>query len=62
MSSSVKPRSAKVNRGKIFVAYGKPIDPMPYIEKKRSVQAYDVYKEITEELRKRIIALSKLPY
>jgi hypothetical protein len=25
-----------------------------YIEKKKSIQAYDVYKEVTDELRKRV--------
>ena len=45
-------------RGKISVFFGKPIDPKPYIEKKKTMQAYDVYKEITEELRKRIMELA----
>ena len=58
----LQPETAKINRGKVFVAYGKPIDPAPYIEKKKTIQAYDVYKEITEELRNRIVELSKLPY
>lgn len=48
--------------GKISVIYGRPIDPATYIEKKKTVQAYDVYKEFTEELRSRILELSKLPY
>jgi len=55
----LKPETAKVNRGKIFVNYGQPIDPAPYIEMKKTRQAYDVYKEITEELRKRIVELSR---
>lgn len=48
--------------GKINVVYGKPIDPAPYIEKKKTRQAYEVYKEFTEELRTRILELSKSPY
>jgi 1-acyl-sn-glycerol-3-phosphate acyltransferase len=45
--------------GKISVYYGKPIDPAPYIEKKKTTQAYDVYKAFTEDLRARILELSK---
>lgn len=43
----------------ITVSIGEPIKMAPYIEKKKSVQAYDVYKEATEELRNRILALSQ---
>ena len=43
----------------ITVTYGEPIDPQPYIEMKKVKQAYDVYKDLTEELRRRIIALSR---
>jgi 1-acyl-sn-glycerol-3-phosphate acyltransferase len=38
----------------ISVTFGKPILMDQYIEKKKSVQAYDVYREATDELRKRI--------
>lgn len=38
----------------VSVTFGKPILMDPYVEKKKSIQAYDVYKEVTEELRKRI--------
>lgn len=44
-------------RGPIKVSFGKPIEMGPYIEKKKTTQAYDVYKEVTEELRNRIIKL-----
>lgn len=43
----------------VSVSFGKPISMEPYIEKKKTVQAYDVYKEVTEELRQRILSLSK---
>ncbi len=46
----------------VSVAFGKPIEMKAYVEKKKNVQAYDVYKEVTEELRQRIIALSQSPY
>ncbi|MDD5383174.1 MAG: lysophospholipid acyltransferase family protein [Candidatus Margulisbacteria bacterium] len=46
----------------VAVSFGKAIAMEPYIEKKRSVQAYDVYKEVTEQLRQRIVALSRSPY
>ena len=51
------PGSGMFRPGKISVYYGKPIDPAPYIEKKKTAQAYDVYKEFTEELRNRILGL-----
>ncbi len=41
----------------ITVSFGKPIDMAPYIEKLKSVQAYDVYKEVAEEARRRVLAL-----
>jgi 1-acyl-sn-glycerol-3-phosphate acyltransferase len=41
----------------ITVTIGEPIQMQPYIEKKQTVQAYDVYKEVTEELRNRVISL-----
>lgn len=43
----------------ISVSFGKPMEMEPYAEKKKTAQAYDVYKEATEELRKRIRALSQ---
>jgi 1-acyl-sn-glycerol-3-phosphate acyltransferase len=45
----------------VAVSFGKPIAPEVYREKLRTVQAYDVYKEVTEELRQRIIGLSRSP-
>lgn len=42
----------------VSVSFGKPISMDPYIEKKKSIQAYDVYKEVTDELRNRILELS----
>lgn len=44
-------------RGPVKVSFGKPIEMGPYIEKKKTTQAYDVYKEVAEELRNRIIKL-----
>jgi 1-acyl-sn-glycerol-3-phosphate acyltransferase len=41
----------------LSVSFGEPILMGPYIEKKKTTQAYDVYKEVTDELRRRIIAL-----
>jgi long-chain acyl-CoA synthetase len=38
----------------VSVTFGKPILMDSYIEKKKSIQAYDVYKEVTDELRKRV--------
>jgi 1-acyl-sn-glycerol-3-phosphate acyltransferase len=38
----------------VSVTFGRPILMEPYIEKKKFVQAYDVYKEVAEELRRRI--------
>ncbi|KPJ69632.1 hypothetical protein AMJ44_03245 [candidate division WOR-1 bacterium DG_54_3] len=43
----------------VSVSFGKPVKMEPYIEKKKRVQAYDVYKEVTEELKKRIMALKE---
>jgi 1-acyl-sn-glycerol-3-phosphate acyltransferase len=43
----------------VSVSFGKPIEMGPYIEKKKTVQAYDVYKEATEELKSRILDLSR---
>jgi 1-acyl-sn-glycerol-3-phosphate acyltransferase len=38
----------------ISVHIGKPIEMEPYIEKKKSRRAYDVYKEVTDELQSRV--------
>ncbi len=43
----------------VSVAFGRPIEMKRYIEKKRAEQAYDVYQEVTQELRARIISLSQ---
>lgn len=43
----------------ITIKFGKPMDMQSYIEKKKTAQAYDVYKEVTEDLRQRIIDLSR---
>ena len=43
----------------ISVSFGKPIKMDQYIEKKKSEQAYDVYKEVTEKLQQSILALSQ---
>lgn len=44
----------------VSVSFGKPILMDAYIKKKRTIQAYDVYKEVADELRNRIVSLSKL--
>lgn len=41
----------------VSVSFGKPILMDSYLEKKKYLQAYDVYKEVTEELEKRIKSL-----
>ena len=46
-------------RGSITVSFGKPVYPEKYIEMKKSMPAYDVYNRITEELRNRVLSLSK---
>ncbi|MBU0672024.1 MAG: 1-acyl-sn-glycerol-3-phosphate acyltransferase [Candidatus Margulisbacteria bacterium] len=43
----------------VYVSFGKPIEMDTYIEKKKTNQAYDIYREVTEVLRERIIALSR---
>lgn len=43
----------------VSVSFGKPITMGPYREKLKTVQAYDVYREVTDELRNRVLALSK---
>ena len=56
----VMPRGACMfRRGTISVTIGKPVYPDKYITKKKTVPAYDVYKEITDQLRSRIDSLSK---
>lgn len=45
----------------VSVSFGKPILMDSYLEKKKTVQAYDVYKEVTLELRQRVIELSQSP-
>jgi 1-acyl-sn-glycerol-3-phosphate acyltransferase len=55
----LKPGSATIHPGPIQVAYGRPIDPMEFIKMKENMQAYDIYKAFTEELRRRILELSK---
>lgn len=42
---------------KVHVYYGKPIYMESYVNKKRTMQAYDVYKEVTDELFKRVSLL-----
>jgi len=51
-TGSVFPKPGKVN-----VFFGKPISMEEYQEKKKTESAYYVYKEVTEELRKRILEL-----
>jgi 1-acyl-sn-glycerol-3-phosphate acyltransferase len=50
--------------GKIFprpypvsVTFGKPMDVTPYLKKEKTEPAYDVYKEVTEELRSQILGM-----
>jgi len=42
----------------VAVCFGKPLEMKAYQEKLRTTQAYDVYKEVAEELRRRILGLS----
>lgn len=42
---------------KVRVYYGRPIYMEDFIEKKLAMQAYDVYKEVTDELFKRVSLL-----
>jgi 1-acyl-sn-glycerol-3-phosphate acyltransferase len=42
----------------VTVSFGKPILMESYQEKKKALQAYDIYKEVTEELRKRVLEMS----
>lgn len=46
----------------ISVSFGKPIEMEVYRKKLKTVQAYDVYKAVTEELQKRVSELSRSPY
>lgn len=43
----------------ISITFGQPIHMKKYIEKKHEEPAYDVYKEVTEVLRNRILSLSQ---
>jgi len=43
----------------LSVTFGKPIEMGPYIEQKKTEQAYDVYKNVAEELRRRVISLQE---
>jgi len=45
-------------RAAIKVFFGSPIDSAGFFEKKKTVAAYDVYKEITEAIRQKILELS----
>lgn len=45
---------------KVKVYFDKPIKINEYIEKKKIKAAYDVYKEVTDELYRRIIALKNM--
>ncbi len=57
-TKDILPRGGRfLKRGKVEVYFGKPIDPAPFIEKKKVTPAYDVYKEITDELRNRVAEL-----
>ncbi|MBU0574212.1 MAG: lysophospholipid acyltransferase family protein [Candidatus Margulisiibacteriota bacterium] len=51
------PKKIWFNRGKISVIIGQPVYPEKYILKKKSMQAYDVYKELTEEIRNKVLEL-----
>jgi len=42
----------------VSVSFGKPITMEAYREKLKSAQAYDIYKEATEELKNRIVELA----
>jgi len=56
-TENILPRGGRwLKRGKVKIYFGKPVDPAPYIELKKTTPAYDIYKEITEELRRRVEA------
>lgn len=44
----------------VLVIFGKPLEMAPYQEKLKTHPAYEVYKEVTEELRNRILELQRL--
>lgn len=43
----------------VSVSFGKRVEMEPYRKKLRTAQAYDVYKEVAQELRNRVLELSK---
>ena len=51
-SGSIFPKPVKVG-----VSFGNPITMEPYQQMKQTEKPYYVYKEVTEELRRRILAL-----
>ena len=53
------PGSIFMKPGLVNVHFGKPISAEKYQEKKKTTNAYYVYKEMTEELRKSIIKLKE---
>ncbi|MCX5749713.1 MAG: lysophospholipid acyltransferase family protein [Candidatus Saganbacteria bacterium] len=59
-SDKALPRGSFIPRKHpIKVFFGKPLDPRPYFEKKKSTAAYDVYKEFADDLRLSIIRLKE---
>jgi long-chain acyl-CoA synthetase len=56
---ALPPGSIFLHPNPVSVSFGEPIEMAPYIEKKKTMQAYDVYKEVTEELRKRVVSLAE---
>ena len=53
----IKPGSIFPRPHKVKVTFGKPIYMDRYAKKKESEMAYDVYKEVTDELYKRVVSL-----
>jgi len=47
-------------RAPIKVFFGKPVDSSIFFDKKKDAAAYDVYKEMTETIRQKILELSAL--
>jgi len=62
----IKGTNLALPRGKFFpkrqaikVVFGPPLESAPYFNKKKTAQAYDVYKEFTDALRAGVVALKE---
>ncbi len=57
---AMSPKTLLPKPVKLGVHFGKVVDPVPYRKMKGEKEPYYIYKEITEELRNRILALKML--